>query len=106
MRPLAEELRTTAAAGTELGEDYDRAVLHSLVERLETELEARDAQRRTAVLRDIVTVVIALGSIGLGVLVGAAADGLGEVGATAATIVAWVAIALINVVHARGRGVR
>jgi hypothetical protein len=36
--------------------------------------------------------------------VGAAADGLGEAGATAATIVAWVAIALINVVHARGRG--
>ena len=62
---------------------------------------ATDA-RRTAVLRDAVTVVIALGSIGLGVLVGAAADGLGETGATAATIVAWVAIALINVV-ARAR---
>jgi hypothetical protein len=52
---------------------------------------------------DIVTVVIALGSIGLGVLVGAAADGLGETGATAATIVAWVAIALINLAHAKRR---
>jgi hypothetical protein len=68
-----------------------------------SELEARDHGRRTAVVRDAVTIVIALGSIGLGVLVGAAADGLGEAGATAATIVAWVAIALINVVHDRAR---
>ena len=104
MSALAEELRATAAARSELGDDYDRAVLHSLAERLEAELEARDRQRRTVLLRDAVTVVIALGSIGLGVLVGAAADGLGEAGATAATVVAWVAIALINVVHARGRG--
>ncbi len=104
MRPLAEELHTTAAAHAELGEDYDRAVVASLAERLEAELAARERGRRTAVLQDAVTVVIALGSIGLGVLVGAAADGLGETGATAATIVAWFAIALINVVHARGRG--
>jgi hypothetical protein len=103
MRPLAEELHATAAARSELGDDYDRAVVHALAERLEAELEARDRGRRTAVLRDVVTVVIALGSIGLGILVGAAADGLGEAGATAATIVAWVAIALINVVHARNR---
>lgn len=103
MKALAEELRATAAAQTELGEDYDRAVVISLAERLEAELAARDRDRRTAVLHDAVTVVIALGSIGLGILVGAAADGLGEAGATAATIVAWVAIALINVVHARGR---
>jgi hypothetical protein len=101
--PLAEELRTTAAAGAELGEDYDRAVVASLAERLEAELAARDRGRRMAVWQDAVTVVIALGSIGLGVLVGAAADGLGEAGATAATIVAWIAIALINVVHARRR---
>ena len=78
MRPLAEELRATAAAQTELGDDYDRAAVHALAERLEAELEARDRGRRTAMLRDVVTVVIALGSIGLGVLVGAAADGLGQ----------------------------
>ena len=103
MSPLADELHTTAAARAELGADYDRAVVDSLAERLEAELAARDGARRTALLRDMVTVVIALGSIGLGVLVGAAADGLGETGATAATIVAWVAIGVINVVHARGR---
>ena len=73
MRPLAEELRATAAAQTELGDDYDRAVVHALAERLEAELEARDRGRRTAILRDVVTVVIALGSIGLGILVALAA---------------------------------
>ncbi len=80
MRPLVEELRVTAAAQTELGDDYDRAVVHSLAERLEAELAARDRDRRLAVWQDAVTVVIALGSIGLGILVGAAADGLGVAG--------------------------
>jgi uncharacterized membrane protein YqjE len=103
MRPLEEELHTTAAARAELGDDYDRAVVRSPAARLEAELEARDRGRRLALMGDVVTVVIALGSIGLGVLVGAAADGLGETGATAATIVAWVAIALINGVHAKRR---
>jgi hypothetical protein len=101
VRTFAEELRASAAARSELGDDYDGAVVRSLVERLDAEIEGRDRQRRTALWRDAVTVVIALGSIGLGVLVGAAADGLGEAGATVATIVAWVAIAVINVVHAR-----
>ena len=103
MKAFAEELRASAAARSELGEDYDGAVVRSLVERLDAEIEARDRQRTTALWRDAVTVVIALGSIGLGVLVGAAADGLGEAGATVATIVAWVAIAVINVAHARRR---
>jgi hypothetical protein len=101
VKSLAEELRASAAARSELGDDYDGAVVRSLVERLDAEIDARDRQRSTALWRDAVTVVIALGSIGLGVLVGAAADGLGEAGATAATIVAWVAIAVINVAHAR-----
>ena len=103
MKTFAEELRASAAARSELGDDYDGAVVRSLVERLDAEIEARDRQRTTALWRDAVTVVIALGSIGLGVLVGAAADGLGEAGATVATIVAWVAIAVINVAHARRR---
>jgi len=103
MKTFAEELRASAAARSELGDDYDGAVVRSLVERLDAEIEARDRQRTTALWRDAVTVVIALGSIGLGVLVGAAADGLGEAGATMATIVAWVAIAVINVAHARRR---
>jgi hypothetical protein len=98
---LAEEVHAAAAARSELGGDYDRAVLRSLAERLEAELEAGDRRRRTAALREAVTIVIALGSIGFGVLFVAAADGLGSSGATFATVVAWVAIAVVNVAHAR-----
>jgi hypothetical protein len=105
---VADHLRAAAAARSELGGDYDDAVLRSLAERLGRELDARLDDRlprrgRPALARDAVTIVVALGSIGLGVLVAAAADGLGETGATLATIVAWVAIAVINVVHARAR---
>ena len=100
---LAEDVHAAAAARSELGAGYDGAVLRSLSDRLETELDARDRQRRGAALREAVTVVIALGSIGMGVLFAAATDGLGSSGATIATIVAWVAIAAINVAHARRR---
>ena len=92
-----EELRATAETSRELGRDYDEAILLSLAERLE------HRRRRSTVWQDTVTIVIALGSIGLGVLVAAAAGELGEFGATVATIVAWVCIAIINLVHARSR---
>ena len=99
-----EELRASAAARSEeLGSRTTTARSCARSSSGSTPIEARDRQRTTALWRDAVTVVIALGSIGLGVLVGAAADGLGEAGATVATIVAWVAIAVINVAHARRR---
>jgi hypothetical protein len=103
MTGLADDVHATVAARSELGDDYDRAVARSLAERLDAELAARDRERRATVLRELVTVVVALGSIGLGVLFAAASDGLGSSGATVATIVAWVAIAMINVAHARRR---
>ena len=90
-----EELHAAAETRRELGRDYDEAILLSLAERLEA------GRRRSTVLGEAVTIVIALGSIGLGVLVAAAADGLGELGATLATIMAWICIAVINVMHAR-----
>ena len=100
---LAADVQAAAAARSELGADYDRAVLRSLADRLETELEARELQRRGGIVREAVTIVIALGSIGMGVLFAAASDGLGTSGATIATIVAWVAIAVTNVAYARRR---
>jgi hypothetical protein len=101
---LADDLRAAAAARAELGGDYDGAVLRSLAERLGTALDAPGPRRRGGLAaRDVVTVVVALGSVGLGVLVAAAAGDLGEAGATLATVVAWIAIAVINVAHARAR---
>jgi hypothetical protein len=97
MPSATEELRAAAETRRELGPHYDEAVLLSLAERL-----ARGRRGSTSV-REAVTVVIALGSIGLGVLVAAASHGLGEIGATMATIVAWICIVVINVIHARAR---
>jgi hypothetical protein len=93
----SEELHAAAATRRELGRDYDEAILLSLAERLERK------RRRPSALREAATIVMALGSIGLGVLVALAAGQLGELGATFATIVAWICIAVINVVYARSR---
>ena len=97
MPTATDELRAAAETRRELGPHYDEAVLLSLAERLERR------PRPSTPGREAVTLVIALGSIGLGVLVAAAAHPLGEVGATMATIVAWICIVIINVVHARRR---
>src|SRR3954469_5687922 len=104
-----DELRAAAETRRELGRDYDEAILLSMADRL-----AR--RRRPDLWGDTVTVVIALGSIGLGILVALAAANLGAIGGalptgarggagagTLATVVGWIAIAVINVVHARSR---
>ena len=92
-----DELRAAAATRRELGHDYDEAILLSMAERLQR------VRRRPTLFQETVTVVIALGSIGLGILVALAAANLGAVGGTFATIIAWICIAVINVVHARSR---
>src|SRR6185295_1118480 len=58
----------------ELGRDYDEAILLSLAERLER------TRRRPTALQEAVTTTIALGSIGLGILVALACANLGAVG--------------------------
>ncbi len=58
---------------------------------------------RPTPLQSAVTVTIALGSIGLGVTFALVARELGDLGGTIATLVAWIAIAFVNVAHARGR---
>jgi hypothetical protein len=92
-----DELRAAAATRRELGHDYDDAILLSLAERLQR------VRRRPTVFQETVTLVIALGSIGFGILVALAAAHLGAVGGTFATIIAWICIAVINVAHARSR---
>lgn len=99
----AEDLRATAAANSELGRDYEDALAASLLERVDAHIERGPRADKLSLLHDLVTITIALGSIGLGVLVFASADGLGALGGTVAVIVAWVGIAVINVAHARGR---
>ena len=53
--------------------------------------------------REIVMLFVALGSIGMGVLATTSAGGLGDFGGTVATVVAWIAIAVVNVAYAMRR---
>ncbi len=92
-----DDLHAAAETRRELGRDYDEAILLSLAERLER------TRRRPTALQEAVTTTIALGSIGLGILVALACTNLGAVGGTFATIVAWLCIAAINVMYARSR---
>ncbi len=91
-----EELDAAVAARNELGGGYDAAVVRSLVERIE-------AQSRGNRRSELVTLTIALFSIGLGVVFALVAERLGDLGGTIATIVAWAAIVAVNVAHARRR---
>lgn len=102
--PVApDDVRATVAASDELGRDYEDALAASLLDRLDDHV-ARELDRRApTIAQEAVTVLIALGSIGLGVVFVAAADPLGALGGTLATIVAWIAIAVANVAHARAR---
>jgi hypothetical protein len=98
-----DEVRAAVAASTELGRDYEDALAASLLERLDHHVERQLDRRAPTIAQEAVTVTIALGSIGLGVVFVAAADPLGALGGTLATIVAWIAIAVANVAHARSR---
>lgn len=103
MSITTEDVHATVAATAELGREYDDALTDSLLDRFAVRARQRRSDRTAAILHDAVTVTIALGSMGLGVLFVASTDGLGAFGATVATIVAWVGIAVVNVAYARAR---
>lgn len=100
---IPADLRAAVAARTELGDAYEEALTDSLLDRFDAQVEHRLSRRAASLAHEAVTVLVALGSIGLGVLVALVSNGLGDFGGTIATIVAWIAIAVINVAHARAR---
>ena len=101
-----DEVRAAVAAGSELGREYDDALAASLLERLDGHLDRQLDRRAPSLAQEAVTVLIALGSIGLGVVFVAAADPLGALGGPLATIVVWIGIAIVNGPHARARSRR
>lgn len=98
-----DDLRATVAARAELGDDYEQALTDSLLERFDAQVEHRLSHQASSMFHDSVTIIIALGSIGLGVVFALVAQRLGDFGGTVATIVAWIGIAVVNVAHARAR---
>ena len=107
MAGLEDDLRAAVAADRELGGDYETAVVRTLAERLDTEIDRRVQERNDARLArrrsanaglDVLGVLLALGSIGIALGVPSATHGhVGAAGTFVLTLVAWVAIAAINV---------
>jgi hypothetical protein len=102
-----DELAAAAEARRELGPEAERAVIDSFLARVEAEIDERVDRRvaervRTQAYRGDGaprgTIPLALGSMGLGIAVTGASSGLAEGGVFVA-VVAWIAIAVINIVY-------
>lgn len=110
---LEEDLRAAVAADRELGGDYEAAVVRSLGERLDAEIDRRvqeriderlAARRRSSAVGDFWTLLLACASIAMGLAVPSAMhDHVGAGGTFVLTLVAWAAIAAINIAFAVGR---
>jgi hypothetical protein len=113
MPSLDDDLRAAVAADRELGGDYEAAVVRSLAERLDSEIDRRVDERvaarlarreRSGAAIDFWMILLALASIGMALGVPSAThDHVGSGGAFVLTLVAWVAIAAINVAFGLGR---
>ena len=106
---LDDDLRAAVAADRELGSDYEAAVVRALGERLDAEIDRRvderlAARRRSGAAFDFLGLVLALASIGMAIGVPSAIHGsVGSAGTFVLTLVAWAAIAAVNVAFALGR---
>jgi hypothetical protein len=109
-----EEIGAAVAAHAELGREYDRAVAEGLIDRIGAEVDRRVDARialgprrglRTGRPGTFATLVMGLGSMGLGV--GATAVVLSDAHNTGAAsvmvLIIWIAIAVINVTFSNRR---
>ena len=104
--PVVVERRDVEAAleaRRELGREYEQQIADSLAERIERRLEERQHDERRPLPHQASAgpvVPIALGSIALGIPVTAVAlSNAHGGGGIAVAIVAWIAIALVNLAH-------
>jgi hypothetical protein len=106
--PIVErkDVETALEARRELGPDYERQVIDTLVDRIEQRVEER-LNARTSVDRRPrpIPLILPLGSLGIGIGVTGAALGPtnGGAGGVLVAIVAWIAIAIVNLAYAMTR---
>jgi hypothetical protein len=106
-----DELIAALAARRELGPEHETAVIDAFVERLERSIDARVDREVERRLRHVPQqasggglgighIILALGSLGIGVGATGAATGMGGAAGLIVAIVAWVAIAAVNIAYA------
>jgi hypothetical protein len=98
------DVETALETRRELGPDYEPQVIDAFVDRIEQRIEERVGSRKPAE-RQPVPLLLPLGSIGLGIGATGAALGPtnGGAGGILVAIIAWIAIALVNVAYALRR---
>jgi hypothetical protein len=106
--PIVErkDVETALEARRELGPEYERQVIDSFVDRIERRVDERLAEMRPRRQGPRpVPLVLPLGSLGIGIGVTGAALGPtnGGAGGVLVAIVAWIAIALVNIAYAVSR---
>ena len=95
-----KDVEAALEARRELGKEYEPEIVDALVEKIEKRLDERLRERREPAPRQHYDELrLALGSIGLGIGATAVANGMGSAGILVA-IVAWIAIAIVNVAYA------
>jgi hypothetical protein len=100
------DVETALEARRELGPEYERHVIDSFVDRIEQRVDDRLRERRPAHHGPRpVPILLPLGSMGIGIGVTGAALGPtnGGAGGIIVAVIAWVAIALVNIAYALRR---
>jgi hypothetical protein len=109
-----DELQAALRARGELDRELEPHVIDAFLDRVERSIDARVDARVEARIRASVperasdrprtggggSIFLALGSIGLGIGATGAANGMGGSEGVIVAIVAWIAIALINIANA------
>jgi len=93
-----KDVEAALEARRELGPAYEAEIVDQLVEKIERRLDERAVGRQPAP-RSHYDPRVVLGSIALGIGATAVANGMGGAG-VAVAIIAWLAIAVANVVYA------
>jgi hypothetical protein len=97
------ELETAFEARRELGPEYEPQVIDSFVDRIERRLDER-LRARTPPERRPIPLLLPLGSLGIGIgATGAAVGPTHSGGGILVAIIAWVAIAVVNLAYALRR---
>ena len=106
-RAMVERKDVEAAleARRELGKEYEPDIVDAMVEKIERRLDERLGERRQPAVRSHYHETrLALGSMGIGIGVTAVANSNAHgVGGVVISIIAWIAIAVINVAYALRR---
>jgi hypothetical protein len=98
------DVETALEARRELGREYEPQVIDAFVDRIEQRIEERVGFRKPAE-RQPIPLLLPLGSLGIGIGATGAALGPtnGGAGGILVAIIAWIAIAIVNVAYALRR---